>query len=95
MRRRRLTVCLAAAALALLVTGVGQSARPPEKPPSQTGGSAPAAERAENGRKLPFSGLDLALLTAGGGPLILIGASLRRQAASKPKAAREDSLTLA
>ena len=91
-----MNVCLAAAALALLATGAGQSARPPEEPPSRTGGSAPAAERAETGRKLPFSGLDLALLTAGGGPLILIGASLRRrQAASELKAAREDSLTLA
>jgi hypothetical protein len=30
-------------------------------------------------RKIPFSGLDLALLTAGGGPLLLIGMGLRRR----------------
>jgi hypothetical protein len=96
MRRRRLNVCLAAATLALFTTGAGQAARPHEVPPSPTGGSDPATTRAESGRKLPFSGIDLALLTAGAGPLLLIGVSLRRrQAASKVKAAREDSLTLA
>jgi len=32
-------------------------------------------------RALPFTGLDLALLTAGGGPLLLIGIALRRRMA--------------
>lgn len=96
MRRRRRNVCLAAATLALFATGAGQAARPHEVPTSPTGGSTPAAAQAESGRTFPFSGIDLALLTAGGGPLLLIGASLRRrQAALKVKAAREDSLTLA
>jgi hypothetical protein len=93
--RRRLTICLAAAALGLLTTSVGQAA-PPQEPANSTGGNAPAAVRSEGGRKLPFSGLDLALLTAGGAPLLLIGASLRRrQAAPKVQPAQEDSLTLA
>lgn len=91
--RRRLSICLAAAALALLFTGAGQAA-PPQEPITSTGGNAPA--RAERGRKLPFSGLDLALLTAGGGPLLLIGVRLRRRhAAPKVQPAQEDSLTMA
>jgi hypothetical protein len=94
--RRRLIVCLAAAASALLITGAGQAAQPQQEPASSIGGNAPASARAESGRKLPFSGLDLALLTAGGAPLLLIGASLRRrQAAPKMQPAQEDSLTLA
>jgi hypothetical protein len=32
-----------------------------------------------SGRKIPFSGLDLALFTVGGGPLLLIGIGLRRR----------------
>lgn len=32
-----------------------------------------------SGSKIPFTGLDLALLTMGGGPLLLIGAGLRRR----------------
>jgi hypothetical protein len=93
--RRRLSICLAAAALALLFTGAAQAA-PPQEPITSTGGNAPAAARVESGRKLPFSGLDLALLTAGGGPLLLIGARLRRrQTAPKVQPAQEDSLTMA
>lgn len=91
--RRRL-ICLAAAALALVTTGAAQAASPQE-PTSSTRGNAPAAAPADNGRKLPFSGLDLALLTAGGGPLLLIGASMRRrQGAPTGQPAQEDSLTL-
>jgi hypothetical protein len=37
-----------------------------------------------SGRKIPFSGLDLALLTAGSGPLLLIGVGLRRRIAASP-----------
>lgn len=38
-------------------------------------------------RRVPFTGLDLALLTVGGGPLLLIGIGLRRRvAAPAPKA---------
>jgi hypothetical protein len=90
--RRGLIVCLAAATLALLTAGAAQPA--PEEPRVQAG--TPAAPRAEPGGGLPFSGLDLALLMAGGGPLLLIGASLRRR---QPKAgmqpASEETLTLA
>jgi hypothetical protein len=94
--RRRQRICLAAAALALLVTSPVQAAPPREEPSSSNGGSVPATTRADSGSKLPFSGLDLALLAAGGGPLLLIGVSLRRrQVAPKVKPAREDSLTLA
>lgn len=39
------------------------------------------ASTKSSGRKIPFSGLDLALLTVGGGPLLLIGIGLRRRIA--------------
>jgi hypothetical protein len=90
MRRRRF-LCLAAATLALAAPSAGQAAPPQELDTSPTGGEAPATARAESGKKLPFSGLDLALLTAGGGPLLLIGVSLRRRRpAAKVKPAQED-----
>lgn len=96
MRRRRY-LSLAAATLALLTAGAAQAASPqePRTNPSAEPGSAPAkAERGGGG--LPFSGLDLALLTAGGGPLVLIGASLkRRQPKPAVQPAQEETLTLA
>jgi hypothetical protein len=43
----------------------------------------PAAEAVSTSdRRIPFTGLDLALLTLGGGPLLLIGLSLRRRLAA-------------
>jgi hypothetical protein len=39
----------------------------------------PAAAKSRPDRKIPFTGLDLALLTVGGGPLLLIGIGLRRR----------------
>jgi hypothetical protein len=39
-------------------------------------------------RRVPFSALDAALLVAGGGPLLLIGAGLRRRLAPVPNEAR-------
>ena len=46
--------------------------------------NAPAAEPAGNdGRTLPFSGLDLALFGAIGGPLLLIGGSMRHLARTR------------
>jgi hypothetical protein len=93
--RRRQRICLAAATLALLTAGVGRAA-PPQEPriePSAPKRATPAAKR-DGG--LPFSGLDLALLTAGGVPLVLIGASLRRrQPKAKVQPASEETLTLA
>jgi hypothetical protein len=95
MRRRHL-VCLAAATLALAAPGAGQAAPPQELKTNPADETSSAAPKAEGARKLPFSGLDLALLTAGGGPLLLIGASLRRRQ-PKPtvQPAQEETLTLA
>jgi len=45
---------------------------------------------------LPFSGLDVALLAAGAGPLLLLGMTLRRKRShTAVKAAQEETLTLA
>ena len=82
MRRRRL-FCLTAATLALLTTGAAQAAAPHE---STTKASAQHSQaRAGTAHEgLPFSGLDVALLVAGAGPLLLLGMSLRRK---RPNAA--------
>jgi hypothetical protein len=96
MRRRRF-VCLAAAALVLLTAGAGQAAAPQDSRVETTTGVAQSVPRpVEHEGGLPFSGLDLALLMAGGGPLLLIGVSLRRRR-PKPavKPASEETLTLA
>jgi hypothetical protein len=39
----------------------------------------PAGAKRRRDRKIPFTGLDVALLTVGGGPLLLIGIGLRRR----------------
>jgi hypothetical protein len=44
---------------------------------------APAVEPGSDGRTFPFSGLDLALFGAIGGPLLLIGSSMRHLARAK------------
>ena len=62
--------------------GTDPGARVPRKPIGvQAEGvqAAPATKRSN--RRLPFSSLDVALLVAGGGPLLLIAASLKRRAA--------------
>lgn len=95
MRRRRY-LSLAAAALTLLTAGAANAASPQE-PRVNSGAEPKAAEaRSDSGGGLPFSGLDVALLVAGGGPLLLIGASLRRRR-PKPSVqpAQEETLTLA
>lgn len=51
----------------------------PQSRPAPTSRNVVATNR--SGRKVPFSGLDLALLTVGGGPLLLIGIGLRRRLA--------------
>lgn len=95
MRRRR-HLCLAAATLALLTAGAAQAA-PPQEPstnPSAEVRSTPAKVERDGG--LPFSSLDFALLAAGAGPLLLIGASLkRRQPKRAVQTAQEETLTLA
>ncbi len=40
---------------------------------------APASEPKRSTRRLPFTGIDAALLIVGGAPLLLIGAGLRRR----------------
>lgn len=49
----------------------------PQRKPAVVSKPRSAARSADRGG-LPFTGLDLALLTAGGGPLLLLGAALRR-----------------
>jgi hypothetical protein len=59
-------------------------ARPERLGRSPQAFEAPAAEPAANdGRTLPFSGIDLALFGAIGGPLLLIGGSMRHLARAK------------
>jgi hypothetical protein len=55
------------------------SRRRPLLGPESDAAAQPAVLTERSGRRLPFSGIDLALLTAGGGPLLLIGAGLRRR----------------
>ncbi|MDP9491542.1 MAG: hypothetical protein M3P42_04980 [Actinomycetota bacterium] len=56
-----------------------QSPRKPIGESAASGGvQAPRATPRTN-RRVPFSALDAALLVAGGGPLLLIGAGLRRR----------------
>jgi hypothetical protein len=92
-------ICLAAAALVLLTAGAGQAAAPQDsrvESTTTTGVAQTAPSPVVEHGGLPFSGLDLALLMAGGGPLLLIGVSLRRRR-PKPavKPASEETLTLA
>jgi len=57
------------------------------KSPSDRRPAATAASRPRPATKssaaLPFTGLDVALLTVGGGPLLLFGLALRRRLATK------------
>lgn len=50
--------------------------RPPSRPP---------AASVDGGRALPFSGLDVALFGAVGGPLLLLGASMRHFGRARPR----------
>ena len=53
--------------------------------------ATPVAPTRQAGRRVPFTGLDLALLTVVGGPLLLIGVLVRRRvtpAAAEPEVAR-------
>jgi hypothetical protein len=59
------------------------------QPASRPAVVAPRPEAARrSGRTIPFTGLDLALLTVGGGPLLLIGLGLRRRLSPAAGAAR-------
>ena len=62
---------------------------PPARRPAAVAPGPDATKRSS--RKIPFSGLDIALLTFGGGPLLLIGVGLRRRitaSAGQPGVAR-------
>lgn len=60
--------------------------QPPTRRPAAFTTRPTSPAKRSSGR-LPFTGLDLALLTVGGGPLLLIGIGLRRRvAAPAPKA---------
>ena len=60
--------------------------QPPTRRPAAFTPRPTSPSRRSSGR-LPFTGLDLALLTVGGGPLLLIGIGLRRRVtAPAPKA---------
>jgi hypothetical protein len=52
---------------------------PTRRPAAATPGAGPATG---SDRRIPFTGLDLALLTLGGGPMLLIGLGLRRRLAA-------------
>jgi hypothetical protein len=60
------------------VMGTDQRLVPMRRPAAVTARPAPAKR---SSRTIPFTGLDLALLTFGGGPLLLIGIGLRRRLA--------------
>jgi hypothetical protein len=61
-------------------------ARPERVPPRPPARPAPVVPKTsvESGRSLPFTGFDAALLGAVGGPLLLLGAGLRRRARETP-----------
>jgi hypothetical protein len=65
---------------------VGSDAR---RPPSGRRPAAPTLPRPrsakESAASLPFTGLDLALLTLGGGPLLLLGFGLRRRLSTQTR----------
>ena len=59
-----------------------RASRTPQSRPAPA--VAPKAS-VDDGRSLPFTGLDLALLGAVGGPLLLLGAGMRRHARGTPE----------
>lgn len=61
---------------------------PPQRPEATT----PPASSKRSTSGLPFTGLDLALLTAGGGPLLLIGLGLRRRLAGPATSSRAEAV---
>ena len=63
-------------------------ARPERAPRTPQTRPAPAVvpkASADDGRSLPFTGLDAALFAAVGGPLLLLGAGMRRYARGTPE----------
>ncbi len=63
-------------------------ARPENVPRTPQARPAPAVvpkDSVDDGRSLPFTGLDAALFGAVGGPLLLLGAGMRRYARGTPE----------
>jgi len=58
-----------------------RAARTPQTRPAP----AVAPKASDDGRSLPFTGLDAALLVAVGGPLLLLGAGMRRYTRGTPE----------
>ncbi len=64
--------------------------RTDQRPPAQAESRVtvtPTPRVTKSSRTIPFTGLDLALLTVGGGPLLLIGVGLRRRLTPSTKPA--------
>jgi hypothetical protein len=92
MTRGTFTMCVAALLGAALIGASGSAAATPRKSPITQGYGNPVVQQtlaaqktvsrpiAATGRQstLPFTGIDLALLSSGGTGLLLLGASLRR-----------------
>jgi hypothetical protein len=58
---------------------------PQTTPPVRRPATPPVRRETSGGdRAIPFTGLDVALLIVGGGPLLLIGMALRRRLAPEP-----------
>lgn len=57
---------------------------PAQAPVRRPEAVAPTSDEKRSAGRLPFTGLDLALLTVGGGPLLLIGIRLRRRLTPAP-----------
>jgi hypothetical protein len=57
----------------------------PRKPQARPVPRVAPTDSADDGRSLPFTGLDAALFGAVGGPLLLLGAGMRRFARGTPE----------
>ena len=66
---------------------VGTDQRRPAEAEARATVTPTSPTRKRPARKIPFTGLDLALLTVGGGPLLLIGIGLRRRLSPGARAA--------
>lgn len=70
------------------VLGTDSHPRKPIRVPQATEAVAAPQATGKADRRIPFSALDAALLVAGGGPLLLIGAGLRRRRLAEPSKAQ-------
>lgn len=66
--------------------GTDELPREPIRVPQESEAAPASQATGTTDRRIPFSALDAALLVAGGGPLLLIGAGLRRRLSEPSKA---------